>query len=110
MTVTQASLAESTLSARYQTTIPEPVRKALGLSKHDKISYTIGSDGQVIISRAEPEENDPLLGQFLNFLVRDIEKNPQSLQALGSDLVERVQALVDQVEVDLDAPLSDEDE
>jgi antitoxin PrlF len=109
MTVTQASLAESTLTARYQTTIPEPVRKALGLSKHDKISYTIGSDGQVII-RAEPGEDDPLLGQFLNFLALDIEKNPQNLQALDSDLVERVQALVGQVEVDLDAPLSDEDE
>jgi antitoxin PrlF len=110
MTVTQASLAESTLTARYQTTIPEPVRKALGLSKHDKISYSIGSDGQVIISRAEPKEDDPLLGQFLNFLARDIEKNPQNLQGLDPDLVERVQALVGQVEVDLDAPLSDEDE
>jgi antitoxin PrlF len=110
MTVTQASLAESTLTARYQTTIPEPVRKALGLSKHDKISYSIGSDGQVIISRAESEEDDPLLGQFLNFLALDIEKSPQNLQVLGSDLVERVQALVGQIEVDLDAPLSDEDE
>ena len=110
MTVTQASLAESTLTARYQTTIPESVRKALGLSKHDKISYTIGLDGQIVISRAEPEEDDPLLGQFLNFLALDIEKSPQSLQALGSDLVERVQALVGQIEVDLDAPLSDEDE
>ncbi|MEL6880679.1 MAG: type II toxin-antitoxin system PrlF family antitoxin, partial [Cyanobacteria bacterium J06607_10] len=43
--------AESTLTDRYQTTIPQNVRKALNLSKRDKISYTLRADGVVIISR-----------------------------------------------------------
>ncbi|MCG6133840.1 MAG: type II toxin-antitoxin system PrlF family antitoxin [Nostoc sp. LLA-1] len=47
---------------------------------------------------------------FLNFLTRDIEKNPQHLKAISSDLVSRVQSLVCEVDLDLDAPLSDEDE
>jgi antitoxin PrlF len=102
--------SESTLTDRYQTTIPADVRKAIGLSKHDKICYTIQSDGQVLISRADQMESDPILGQFLNFLARDIEKNPQHLQAISSNLVSRVESLVSEVDLDLNAPLSDEDE
>lgn len=104
-----APLSESSLTDRYQTTIPDPVRKVLGLNKRDKIQYTIQPDGQVVISRAENTQSDPILGQFLNFLARDMEKNPQHLQAVSADLVSRVQSLVSGVEVDLDAPLQEED-
>ncbi len=110
MAVTLAPCSESTLTDRYQTTIPDPVRKALGLKKRDKICYTIQSDGQVVISRADQTESDPILGQFLNFIAKDIEKNPQRLQAISSDLVSHVKFLVAEVDIDLDAPLSDEDE
>lgn len=110
MAETLAPLSESTLTDRYQTTIPDPIRKVLGLGKRDKIQYTIQADGQVVISRVENIESDPILGQFLNFLARDMEKNPQHLQAISSDLVNRVQSLVADVDFDLDAPLSDEDE
>lgn len=41
MAVKPAPCSESTLTDRYQTTIPEPIRKALGLNKRDKIRYTI---------------------------------------------------------------------
>jgi antitoxin PrlF len=102
--------AESTLTDRYQTTIPEAVRKSLGLSKRDRLCYTIESDGRVAISRAEPEESDPVLENFLTFLERDIERNPHQIVAVGADLVASARALVQDVEVDLDAPLADEDE
>jgi antitoxin PrlF len=105
-----ALCSESTLTDRYQTTVPEPVRKALGLNKRDKICYTIDSDGQVVISRANPTESDPILRLFLKFIARDMEQNPHHLQAINSDLVSRVQSLVSEVDLDLDAPLSDEDE
>ncbi|TAL82637.1 MAG: hypothetical protein EPN62_04060 [Candidimonas sp.] len=36
---------ESTLTDRYQTTVPETVRRALGLDKRDKIHYTIRPHG-----------------------------------------------------------------
>lgn len=102
--------SESTLTDRYQTTVPEHVRKVLGLNKRDKICYTIQPDGQVVISRVDNTESDPLIGKFLNFIAQDIEKNPQHIQAISSDLVSRVQSLVAEVDLDLDAPLSDEDE
>lgn len=105
-----APCSESTLTDRYQTTVPDPVRKALGLNKRDKICYTIQPDGKVWISRADQTESDPVLGEFLNFLARDMEKNSQHLQAMSSDLVSHVQSLVSGVDLDLDAPLLDEDE
>jgi antitoxin PrlF len=110
MAATPAPCPESTLTDRYQTTVPDPVRKALGLSKRDKICYTIQPNGKVWISRVDQAESDPLLGEFLNFLARDIEKNPQHVESVSADLVSHVQSLVEDINFDLDAPLLDEDE
>ncbi len=103
---------ESTLTDRYQTTVPEMVRQALNLGKRDKIRYTIRPNGQVILSRGPkaPEQDDPALEPFLDFLAHDIASHPERLQAVDAGLVERLQTLVGAAEVDLDAPLSDEDE
>ena len=107
---TLAPCSESTLTDRYQTTIPEPIRKVLGLNKRDKICYTIESDDKVVISGVNQTESDPVIGQFLNFLAQDMQKNPQHLHAISSDLVSCIQSLVADVDVDLDVPLLDEDE
>ncbi len=102
---------ESTLTDRYQTTVPETVRRALQLGKRDKIHYTIRPGGEVVLSRAEPsEESDPVLGQFLGFLARDIASHPERLQAIDAGFVQRLQSLTGGIEVDLDAALSAEDE
>ena len=78
---------ESTLTDRYQTTIPETVRRALQLGKRDKIHYTIRPGGEVVLTRAEStEEDDPVLGQFLGFLSRDIASHPERLQAIEPQL------------------------
>ncbi|MGH8436339.1 MAG: type II toxin-antitoxin system PrlF family antitoxin [Pseudomonas sp.] len=98
---------ESTLTDRYQTTVPETIRRALKLGKRDKIHYAILSDGTVVMTRAaQAEEEDPVLGQFLGFLARDIVRYPERVQAVDAGLVARIQSLVGHVEVDLDAPLS----
>ncbi len=107
---TSAQRSESTLTDRYQTTVPEAVRQALGLNKRDKIFYTIQPDGRVLLSRAEQSEADPVLEQFLAFLAQDMANNPQAIQPISSDLFQRVQSLVAGMEVDLDAPLLNEDE
>lgn len=102
---------ESTLTDRYQTTVPETVRRALRLGKRDKIHYTIRPSGEVVLTRAEVSEgDDPVLGQFLGFLARDIASHPERLQAIDGGLVQRLQALVGGIDVDLDAPLSADDE
>lgn len=103
--------AESTLTDRYQTTVPETVRRALKLGKRDKIHYTIRPGGEVVLTRAAPADgDDPVLGQFLGFLAADIARNPQRLQTIDAGLARRLRSLAAEVEVDLDAALSADDE
>ena len=102
---------ESTLTDRYQTTVPETVRRALGLGKRDKIHYAVRPDGKVVITRAaNMNGDDPLLAHFLGFLARDTASHPERLKAIDTGLVQRIQSLVGGVAVDLDAPLPAEDE
>ncbi|WP_059415990.1 type II toxin-antitoxin system PrlF family antitoxin [Cupriavidus basilensis] len=103
--------AESTLTDRYQTTVPETVRRALGLGKRDKIHYTIRPGGEVVLSRVEAQtEDDPVLARFLDFLAHDLVTHPERLQIIDASLVHRLQSLVGGVEVDLDSALSADDE
>jgi antitoxin PrlF len=102
---------ESTLTDRYQTTVPETVRRALKLGKRDKIHYTIRPSGEVVLTRVEASDgDDPVLGQFLGFLAADIARHPERLQAVDAGLVQRLQSLVGDVDVDLDTALSEDDE
>jgi antitoxin PrlF len=102
---------ESTLTDRYQTTVPDPVRRALKLGKRDRIRYLVRPDGAVLMTRAMPTEaDDPVLGKFLDFLARDIAAHPGHVQAVGAKLATRIRSLVRGVKVDLDAPLSADDE
>lgn len=102
---------ESTLTDRYQTTVPETVRRALQLGKRDKIHYTIRPGGEVVLTRAQAhQEDDPVLGQFLGFLARDIASHPERLQAMDAGFVQRLHSLTDGMEVELDAALSADDE
>jgi antitoxin PrlF len=102
---------ESTLTDRYQTTVPETVRRALHLGKRDKLHYVIRPNGEVVLTRADVAEgNDPVLGQFLSFLAKDLADHPERLQTVDAELVQRIQSLVAPIEVDLDGALSADDE
>ena len=104
--------AESTLTDRYQTTVPESVRRALKLGKRDKIQYEIRASGEVVLTRVTDAEEggDPVLGAFLAFLAQDIAQHPERLKPLDKGFVQRLQSLTGAIEVDLDAPLAADDE
>ncbi len=102
--------AESTLTDRYQTTVPDAVRRALHLGKRDKLRYTVQPDGNVLLTRAADSDTDPALDAFLGFLAKDMTQHPERLQGLDPALMQRVQTLTAGVAVDLDAPLSADDE
>ena len=103
---------ESTLTERYQTTVPETVRRALGLKKRDKIHYSIRANGEVVLSRAEnADDEDPALGAFLAFLAHDIASHPERLASLSGDLLASMEKAAREAgDIDLDAPLSADDE
>ena len=71
---------ESTLTDRYQTTVPEPVRQALKLGKRDKVHYSILDNGDVLLRRSNPVEAvDPVMEHFLDFLSQDLQAHPERL-------------------------------
>lgn len=102
---------ESALTDRYQTTVPQPVRRALGLRKRDRIRYAFRANGEVVLQRVstEPAEEDPALTPFLALLEQDIAHHPERLQPISTDLVRRLQDLVGAIEVDLDEALPDDE-
>ena len=95
---------ESTLTDRYQTTVPVAVRRALGLGKRGRIRYLVQDNGSVVLQRAT-EDDDPVLGTFLDFLARDIAEHPRRLQAIDTSLAKRMQSMSKGVKIDLDAAL-----
>ncbi|TYK72040.1 regulator [Comamonas sp. Z1] len=103
---------ESTLTERYQTTIPASVRRVLRLNKRDKVSYEIRSNGEVILTRAvasvEPSLN--LEQQLLEVLAQDICSHPEHLQSFEAEVMKRSKMLVQDVKVDLEKPLLEDEE
>ena len=100
--------AESRLTERSQTTIPAAIRDALHLKPGEYINYTLLAGGKVIMSRQEEEQDDPVVSQFLTFLENDMKNNPQNITPVPVAFWEHVKALTAGVEVDLDAPITDD--
>jgi antitoxin PrlF len=100
----------SALTDRFQTTVPEPVRKALSLHKRDRIVYQILESGDVLMTRAADTEADPAIGQFLQFLEHEIMTNPARLQPLAKSHLAVLAELVGDFPIDLDYPLDPNDE
>lgn len=107
-----ATLAEdvSTLTDRYQTTVPLGVRKQLKLNKGDKIRYCTEPSGRVYIELMQADADDPALGAFLDLIEADITAHPERIRGFSGALQDRLKALVGDVELDLDEALSPEDE
>ncbi len=98
---------ESSLTDRYQTTIPALVRKSLKITKRDKIAYTLSEDGTVSLSRVD--ENDPDLEGFLSFITTDIKNSPVRIKAVPHSLLKRAKKLLLGMKLDLEKPLKVEE-
>lgn len=97
----------STLTDRYQTTIPREVRSFLNLDKGAQIQYVIDPAGKVYLQAEQENElqEDLVLYSFLELMEKDLVKNPKKIQSLNKEFMKKAQRLVKDVEVDLDAPL-----
>jgi antitoxin PrlF len=62
----------TTLTSKGQITLPKSIRQALGLNTGSKIAFDL-HDGQVVVTRADAQHEDPAIGAFLNLIARDIE-------------------------------------
>lgn len=96
---------DATITDRGQTTVPAAIRKALGVQK-GTITFKILSDNTVVIEPKQDEDNDPALDAFLSLLAKDIAKG--KVVPMTSSLLGDIDSLVGSLDIDLDAPLTDE--
>lgn len=101
-----ALVADSKLTERHQTTIPASIRDALHLSGGDRIRYQLLANGEVLMTRYEEEQEDPVMQAFLQFLAKDMSNNPQNIKPLD---LSRGFELVAGMDVNLDDDIIDED-
>ncbi len=95
--------AESTITAKGQTTIPKSVRKALGVDYGGRIAFVVDDQRRVHVEKATEETSDPVVERFLEFLEKDMLDHSRSrLVSLPASLPDRVTALVGNMDVDLD--------
>lgn len=94
--------AESMLTDHHPAAVPAAVRQAQRLRKRDTIRFA----GEAVLSHAAQQDDDPVLAAFLDFLAHDMAAHTERLRPLDAELAQRLHALVDGVEVDLEAPLA----
>ena len=84
----------ATLTAKGQITLPKSIRQALGVDTGAKVAFELHEDGQIVVSRADAEHEDPAIGAFLDLLAGDIQAG-RHIQAIPDDLA---QGMLDHVQ------------
>lgn len=82
------------LTSKGQITLPKFVRQALGVTTGGKVVFEL-RDGEVIVTRAEPEHEDPAIGAFLMLLEADIREG-RNIQSLPEELAQAMLANLEQ--------------
>ena len=77
----------ATVTAKGQITLPKAIRQALRIDVGEKVAFELHENGQVLVSRADAEGEDPAIGGFLDLLADDIRAG-RSVQAIPADLAQ----------------------
>ena len=93
----------ATMTAKGQITVPKPIRQALGADVGTKVTFELHENGQVVVSRADAEHEDPAIGAFLDLLARDIEA-ARLVEQLPDSLA-RMMPEDAELDIDLDEPI-----
>ena len=76
----------ATMTAKGQITLPRTIRQALGVDVGAKVAFELHDDGQIVVSRADADHEDPAIGAFLDLLAGDIRAG-RHVGAIPDDLV-----------------------
>jgi antitoxin PrlF len=111
--MTPITEAEATLTTQNQITIPVSIRKVLQLrGGESRVKFQVTKEGKVLVVRVDPstpEDEDPALKPFLDLLTKDLREHPERISPFSPKLLKRARALVRDVKVDLDGPLTGDD-
>ena len=75
----------ATMTAKGQITLSKAIRQALGVDVGARVAFELHEDGQVVVSRADAEHEDPAIGAFLDLLAADI-RAARHVRAMPDDL------------------------
>jgi antitoxin PrlF len=74
----------ATLTSKGQITLPKSIRQVLGVDTGAKVAFDLRA-GEIIVSRADAEHEDPAIVAFLGLLEADIRAG-RHVHALPNDL------------------------
>ena len=80
----------ATLTSKGQVTLPKFVRQLLGLDTGGRIAFDV-RDGEIVVTRADADHEDPAIGALLSLLEADIRAG-RNVQALPQDLAQAMLA------------------
>lgn len=78
----------ATLTSKGQITLPKSIRQLLGVDTGGKVAFDL-RDGEVVVTRADAEHEDPAIAAFLTLLARDIEAG-RNIRGLPEDLARTI--------------------
>ena len=93
----------ATMTAKGQITVPKPIRQALGADAGTKVAFELHENGDVTVSRADAEHEDPAIRAFLDLLERDIVAG-RLVEQLPDNLA-RTMLEDAELDIDLDEPI-----
>lgn len=97
---------QATLTSKGQLTLPKSIRQALGVTTGGKVCFELRGGGEVVVTRADSEHEDPAIGAFLGLLEQSISQGKQ-LGSLPEELAQAMLASLAQA-VDLDEVIEGE--
>lgn len=74
------------MTSKGQVTLPKAIRQVLGLDTGGKVAFDLRG-GEVVVTRADAEHEDPAIGVFLELLAADI-RTGRHIQSLPDDLAQ----------------------
>ncbi len=80
----------ATLTSKGQVTLPKSIRQVLGLDTGGRIAFDI-RDGEIVVTRAESDHEDPAIDAFLGLLEADIRAG-RHVRLLPEDLAQAMLA------------------
>lgn len=80
----------ATLTSKGQITLPKSVRQVLGVDTGSQLAFEV-RNGEVVVTRAETDHQDPAISAFLGLLEADIRAGRQ-VQSLPEDLAQALLA------------------
>ena len=93
----------ATMTAKGQITMPKAIRQALGADTGTRVTFELRENGQVVVSRADVEHEDPAIRGFLGLIEREIEAG-RGVKDIPDDVAQRMLEHAE-LDIDLDEPI-----